>query len=471
MPVPTIWRRGKRWARVLFGVPVLLSGCVYYNGVYNAKAAARTGDARLRRGDESDATQFFQLSAAKAETVLVRYPKSAWRTRALYLAGRGAALAGQCEPALIRLAEFLSQAGSSADDRARARMALASCELRTARVATARVRLDSLIETRDPETARQARLWAARAALAAGDRDAMARYLGAAADGAMPWELLMSSLSAQEFVRVESLLVQRAARADYRDDVTRVLRELFAAGQWDAVESVVRGYDASRIRDASRASMHFTVGDLNLRAGRDSIAQQHLFAARTLAERDTVITRESAARIAYMSMMRVSTLREVDTIVARQDSAVRRTPFARRINEQLLLVSLLAQQAEPTGAAWFLAAEVARDSLRAPALARTLFLRVPRELPGTPLAPHALYAAGLLTPDSASAWGARIGRDYAGSSVAAWLRGDDPATQADFALAPELLQLRWTETLRTWADSVRKLRTPPKTAPPQPRRD
>ncbi|MBL0172677.1 MAG: hypothetical protein IPP90_18605 [Gemmatimonadaceae bacterium] len=467
---PSSRRRGWR-AFLVAALPVLISGCVYYNGVYNAKEAAHTGDARLRRGDESDAVQFFQLSAAKAESILVRHPTSKWRTRALYLAGRGAALAGQCESAMHRLPEFLTIPGSTEDDRARARVALASCELRSALIPAARRRLDSLIDAPNAEIARQARLWAARAALADGDRDAVARLLGGTEDGAMPWELLQSSLSAHEYVRVESLLVQRARRADYRDDVTRALREMFAAGRWDAVEAVVHGYDLSRVRDASRASMHFVVGDLNVRVGQDSVARQHLLTARTLAGRDTVIERESAARIAYLAMRRVSTLREVDTIVAREDSAVRRTPYARRLNEQLLLVRLLAQQAEPTGAAWFLAAEVARDSLRAPELARAMFLRVVREAPQAPLAPHALYAAGLLTPDSASVWGARIRRDFAGSSVAAWLSGADPAGRADFALTPDLLQLRWTEALRTWSDSVRKLRTPPKPTVPSTNRD
>jgi hypothetical protein len=454
----------------LGGMAMGVSGCVYYNGIYNAKESARRADARLRRGAESEAATLFQTSAAKAETVLVRHPASSWRTRALYLAGRGAALGGQCETAVPRLTDFLALPGSTADDLARARVALASCELRLAKIPSARARLDSLLGVQDPEIAGQVRLWAARAALAAGDRDAVGGYLGDADDGTLPWELLLASLSAREYVRVESLLVQRAARADYREDVTRAMRELWTAGYWDAVESVVRGYDAARIRDATRAGLHFTAGDLNLRAGRDSLARQHLFAARTLAGRDTVIEREASARLAYMNLARVGSLREVDTIMARQDSATQRTPYARRVSEHLLLIRLLAQQDEPTGAATFLAAEVARDSLRAPELARSLFLRVAREIPGNPLAPQAWYAASLLSPDSADAWIARIRRDHAQSAVAAWLAGDDPGTRPDFASSPELLQVRWTETLRVWSDSVRKLRLPPRptTSSPNP---
>jgi hypothetical protein len=87
-------------------------------------------------------------------------------------------------------------------------------------------------------------------------------------------------------------------------------------------------------------------------------------------------------------------------------------------------------------------------------------MQVVREQPGAALAPHALYAAGLLTPDSAAAWGQRIAREYSGSAVARWIAGDDPASQSDFASVPALLSQRWGVAIRVWADSVRKMRTP-----------
>ncbi len=442
------------------------SGCVYYNGVYNAQEAARLGERRLRADNETEAATQFQLSAAKAESVLVRHPTSKWRARALYLAGRGAALGGQCEQATVRLNEYLTTPGEPAVDRDRARVALASCEVRSAKLAEARARLDSLVDSPDAPTARQARLWASRAALAQGDRDAVERYLGSLDGGALPWELLSASLNAREFVRVESLLVQRASRGDYRDDVTRVLRDLWADGRVEAAERIVATYDAARIRDANRAAMHFALGDLSLRSGLDSVARRHLFASRTLAGRDTVMERESAARLAFLPLPRVASVRELDTLLARQDSAVLRTLYARRTTEQVLLLRLFEAQEDVTGASTYLAAEVARDSLRAPVLAQSLFLRVAREVRASPLVPHAWYAASLITTDSAGSWRRRILAEYATSSVAARLRGEDPAASSDYVSAPALLTLRWTETVRTWSDSVRKLRLPPKAAGP-----
>ena len=439
-----------------------MTGCVYYNGIYNAKSSARDGDARLRRGGESEATAFFQQSAANAESVLVRHPQSTWRARALYLAGRGAALGGQCDRAVGRLTEFLALTSTDTGDRDRARVALASCDLRLSRVTQARARLDSLVDVRDVTTAHQARVWAARAALAAGDRDAVAQYLSDSDESALPWELVLASLSAQEYARVESLLVQRAVHADYRDDVPRVLRDLWSAEQFGSVDRVVRQYDASRVRDVNRAALHFASGELHLRSGLDSLARVHLLVARALAGRDTLLAVEAAARLHYLAIARATSLRDIDTMAAQTDAGIRRVAFSKRVNEQLLLVRLFAQQEEPTGASNYLAAEVARDSLRAPTLAVSLFLHVARDIPASPLAPYAWYAAGLLLPDSAPAWNAHVTRDYGNSAMAAALSGGDPGARADFATTPPLLLARWSETLRIWSDSVRKLRLPPK---------
>jgi hypothetical protein len=264
--------------------------------------------------------------------------------------------------------------------------------------------------------------------------------------------------------------VQRAARGDFRDDATRAVRDLWGAGQWDAAERIVAGYDIARAGDANRASMHYALGDLSLRAGRDSMARRHLTLARSLAGRDTLMEREAAARLAGLGMTHVLSMGDVDSVFSRQDSAVLRTAFARRVGEQLLLVRLLESEKDPSGAALFLAAEVARDSLRAPRLAASLFLRAAREAAATQVAPNALYAASLLEPDSAADWHAVIRRSFPGSSVAAWLAGQDPGARPDFVTTPELLKYRWSIATSIWTDSIRKLRATPRVGTPPVRR-
>jgi len=440
------------------------SGCVYYNGIYNAQAEARLADAKLRRDDDGEATTRFQRSAAIAETVLVRHPKSKWRNRALYIAARSGAMAAQCERAMPRLQQLLAGTTLNAGERDRSRLALASCEVRAGRSADARPRLDSMFRSTDRELARQSRIWAARAALSMGDRDAVPAYLADLDAGVLQWELISASMSAREYTRVESLLVQRARVGDYREDVTRALRELLADGRHEAAERIVTQYDASRVRDDSRARMHYTVGDMHARTGLDSIARRHLYAARTLSLRDTVTAHEANARLALLDLKRVATLRELDTLVARQDSVVWRTRYAREIADRVLLFRLLAGRGVTESASLYLAAEIARDSLRAPRLARTLFLRIARDAPSSPLVPNAWYAAALLEPDSAAVWQRRVLVDFGNSAVAARLRGEDPTDRPDFLSTPELLTLHWSGALRIWTDSVRTLRLPPKPA-------
>jgi hypothetical protein len=126
------------------------------------------------------------------------------------------------------------------------------------------------------------------------------------------------------------------------------------------------------------------------------------------------------------------------------------------------LVRMLANKTDGTGAGQFLAAEVLRDSLQAPALAQAVFVDLARRRAASPLAPAALYAATLLpsplTADSAERWRRRVTTEYAASAVAARLRGDDPTGLPDFVTAPEMLRFSWSEVTRQWADSVRRLR-------------
>jgi hypothetical protein len=438
-----------------------MSGCVYFNGIYNAKEAAGRGDARLRRGDEAGAATFFAASVASAESVLVRHPKSKYRPRALYLAGRGAALAGFCDAGVARIEEFLSLPVTDRDSTEfhRARLARGVCLLRNGKLDTARIHLDSLIDLRDRETSYQARLWASRAALAARDGAAAERYLAGMNIGTMSWELLNASVASRDFVRVESILVQRAAQADYRDDVIGAIRELLNAGQYQTVEKVVSRFDAARVRDNGRAAMHYLVGDHFLREGIDTIAQhRHLTAAQQLAGRDTTTQHEAAARLSLLGLRRFQSMRELDSAFTSQDSATSRTSYSRRLREQALFIRLLSTKLDTSGALLFIAAEAARDSLRASAIARELFLRIPREYPQSSLVASAWYAAATLLPDSAATWKQRILLEHASSHVAAWIRGEDPARLPDFESTQRLLRTAWIDAARAYADTVRKLR-------------
>lgn len=468
----TARKRGRGPGRTLFVAltGLVLSGCVYYNGLYNAQSLADAGDARLRRDAEDDARAQFQQSASRAESVLVRFPTSTWRTRALYLAGRGAALAGECEQGTRRLTEFLMDEGASLAERQRAELAMASCDIRTSRIAAARTRLEPLLQASDRETARQARVWAARAALAQGDLTAASTFLAGLEAGTLPWELVGAALNSGTFAPVESLLVDRARRGDYREEAARAVRELAIAGHFGDAERVVRAYDIGRARPAARAALHFALGEQWLRIGVDTAAMRHLEVARALAGRDSLLAGESSARIGYIGVRQATSWRAMDSAWAAVDSLGRRTIMGRRLDEQLLLMRLLGGRDEATGAGLYLAAEIARDSVRAPRLAAALFSQLASTRPDLPVAPFAWYAASLLLPDSSDQWQRRIRAQYGYSAVAARLQGDDPTSRPDFVTTPELLKFAWSDGVRIWSDSVRRLRartmSPARNLPP-----
>lgn len=438
---------------------LLASGCVYYNGVYNAEKAAKRGDNKLRRNEDDAAREDFRISATHAETVLARAPKSSWYPRALYLAGRGLALAGECTQAVPRLDSLLAIRALPPEDRARATIALASCETRQPDQTVARARIDSLLVTLpEGETRRQARLWGARAALAQGDLAAVDRYLGSLDAGLLPWEVVNAALGSRDYARAESVVVSRGALGDFRSEVVRTVTDLASAAMFPQAERVVKAYDNPRVRESNRARLHYTIGEQFVRAGRDTLARRSLQLADGLVGKDSLLRREVRARLLLLDLRRADSMAVADSMLARVDSSVWVTPFGRTIGEHLLLVRLLSGRDDPSGASAYLAGEVVRDSLRTPLLAQSVFTSFARTRSTSVFAPWAWYAASVLRPDSAERWQQRIRTEFPASSVAARLRGDDPSTAEDYQSASGLLKLRWGEALRVWADSVRKLR-------------
>jgi hypothetical protein len=75
----------------------------------------------------------------------------------------------------------------------------------------------------------------------------------------------------------------------------------------------------------------------------------------------------------------------------------------------------------------FLAAETARDSLRAPALAASLFRQVVEGWPESPYAPKAFLAGRMLDPVWESRCRGCSTRRYAASPYLAFVRGEEPA--------------------------------------------
>ena len=453
--------------RVRRALPLALlasaSACAYFNGIYNAREAQRNADKRFEHGRDADAATFYATMATKAETVLARFPKSRWRGEALFLAGRGHAFSGQCGEAIPRLGEFLALGGQPADRRQLATLALATCYVRTDRYSDARALLEPLVTAKDRRVAEQASLWAARAAIALGDNDGAQRYLARVNAAAAQWELAAASLERGEYARAESLFAVRAAQGDWRQEVEDQLGELWAAGERDAVDRLVARYDAAKTPSYGKARLHLLAARLQMAAGGarlDSLAQAHLLAAMRIST-DTATDREAAVRLARLRLRAIRSPADVDGVVRRVRDEAKGHPEELRIEDSVMLLHILEHADDPSGAALFLAGEIARDSLQSPFVARDLFHRLAATQPQSLLAPRALLAASDLWTDSSEAFRARIRTQYANSPYGLLLQGGDPAVIPAYAQADRALNDAWRAAVQALGDSINRLRPAP----------
>lgn len=436
-----------------------LSACAYYNGVYNAKTELTIGERLARQGREAEAGSRYAAAAAKAETVLVRYPRTRWRPQALSIAARASALSGDCASARPRLVEALALPALEPAERDRLLAAQGVCEVREARPVAALAILEPLSTRGHPAVRPVAALWAARAAIALGDADRARRVLGALDAGAAHWELAQASLGAHQYAAAESLLALRAARGDVRPELTPMLRSLWLAGRRDAVERLVTQYHSAGTRANDKLSLHMLAADLQIEARLDAPARAHLLAARRLAV-DSVLDADAAARLTLLSLAPLSRIEDVSAAVRRGSVQGRASLIQRRLDDNVLLAELLAGRADPSGASLYLAAEVARDSLRASRLAYQLFRRIDQTLQGAVLAPRGLFAAAILEPDSASALHTRLRERYPRSPWALALDGGSPGDFPAWEVSEGTLRVAWKDVALQFADSLTRLRTP-----------
>ena len=407
----------------------LLGGCVYYNGMYNTKRLA--GDARRaeREGRPFEANTLWGQVVTRAESLTVRHPDSKYADEAQVYQGIALSRLGQCPQAVAPL----GLAGTLELDAAieeEASLALGRCRVELGDPAAAEHAFASVIESKDAVRRREARLGQGRAlrlsghpdealaalqdvddpraapermlALAAADRGeealAIADSLLAHDDSTRAWDSLLTAVGRSN-PRAASRLVDRLAR---RDD-TPVLKARRLLEDADRLAAVDTARSIARLREAARS------GPPSGSAG------------------------EATLRLVRLD---VSRARSADDLAGIADSLERLGELGGTAGPQALLLAGTIESvrlAADSGGAGvpqgdlrlFLAAETARDSLQAPAIAATLFRRLVEAWPDSPYAPKALLAGRSLDP----AWGAQVSglleARYASSPYLAFVRGDD----------------------------------------------
>jgi hypothetical protein len=440
-------------------VPIVLlalTGCAYFNGVYNANRAAKRADGQWTRGEYTVAADSFRVSAAHAETVLVRFPKSRWRNEALYLAARGAAFSDNCALARPRLASYLGLEGEPQIRRDRARVAAAVCLIAEGKSLPADSLLRPLLTHEDRAIRYAAALYSARVALALGDPDRAQDLLATIPGDAAAWENVDASFAAGDYAAAESLLIRRAQAGDWRSEVPNRVRTLWSAGRVEGATAVALQYARSRVSTNQRAQLLLLASDLAA-DGADTLQARRLALEARRVGLTVAFEGPVAARLLALRLRGTSEMADVRIALERDSVAARGTPLLERMTMAVLLIELCLKRADRFGAGIFLGAEIARDSLRAPRLAHTLFKLVEQDHPESPIAARALVAAGQLQPDSAAAYAARAVAAWPTAGVSARLRGLSPRDSSTQVGEDNALNQSWIVVMNQFADTLRSL--------------
>lgn len=134
---------------------LLLAGCAYYNGLYNAEDLAHRAEHAEKQGRAFEAKSLWAQAAVKAETVLVHHPRSRWTEEARWLDGKALERSGNCRAALAPLQATLdAHDARRADDAA---LRLAACQVALGDAGAAGFAVERLVNSPDPHIRAEAR--------------------------------------------------------------------------------------------------------------------------------------------------------------------------------------------------------------------------------------------------------------------------------------------------------------------------
>jgi tetratricopeptide (TPR) repeat protein len=421
----------KAKGRLLAGLAMLLlSGCVYYNGMYNANRLARSARKAEREGRTFEATNLWGQVITRAESVSVRHPDSKYADQAAVLRGVALARLGQCAPAVGPLghAALLASGTELAEEGA---LALGRCSLEAGDAGAADLAFNRVMASHNPARRREARLQHARVLRLVGRYQEAVALLQEANDPQSREDLFLALAGAGRTAEAFALADTLIAHAD-------------STRSWDAlIEALGRQNPAhaSTLVDrliavrspAPPVRSRWLLQDAERLALSDSARATSRLQQAVQAGGKTLDGRRARFRLTRRSLARIHSVAELasvsDSLGALSESVALEDEEAMPLR---LTVDRVRAVADSTDSATpqadlrlFLIAEVARDSLGAPTLAVTLFRRIVEQSPTSPYAPKALLAAQQLDSAWADSAHALLAERYSDSPYLAMLRGEE----------------------------------------------
>jgi len=419
--------------------------CAYFNGMFNAKRAARDAEALERQGRTAEARDRWQRAVVHAESLSTRHPRSRWADDALLLRGRALVRLQFNSEAAVVLEQAVRRAGTPAQ-RAAALTLLGQANVALGRFAAALAQLDSALAVPDAGVAAEALLFRGRALLALGDLDGALADFAASRDARAPLEraraLLAGNDTAGAAAQLELLVgARRFEELRWRGPLD-TLALLGAARR----ASLLTERLASRadVTPGERARLFLDDGDRRL-AARDREGAGSSYRRAAEAAPDSVEARVAGVRLARIAVTAAADSSGLAEAKLRLEALAAEGGAAAREAQPLLRAleraGLLEADTVAPDASWYLRAELLRDSLGARGLAASAFAGMAARFPRSPWAPKGLLAAIAAGHPGADSLRALLDGEYRDSpyrSVALGWAAEGPEAEAYRALEDSL---------------------------------
>jgi len=413
---------------LLAGLLVASTGCVYYNGMYNANRLANKAEKAERDGRRFDAQSYWAQAEVKADSVISQHPNSGWVDDALLIKSKALIIRNSCAEAIPSLERILFSS-TDADPVEQANLLLAGCYselgdpeavIRYVEPVTASTDLERRVAAQALYGSALNRLGRYQDAL-----DVLSNLDDPRLDGERAIALAGSGRVGAAMLLADSLIARRDTTILWDDVLTVMARhDLLTAGELvdrlaaqDSVlpERKAEYYLDDGLRwvpvDPAHAIERFEL------AAQDSAARQNGGTARL-----------EWARVELSWVKNTGELVPVIPVLEpAMASGGADALLARRLLETIQRVRATADTLtieSPNGdLEQFFLAETARDSLGAPELARAFFQRLADDWPDSPYAPKALLAMATLDVDNAHVYRQYLTYVYPDSPYLTYLEG------------------------------------------------
>ena len=384
----------------------LVAGCAYFNALYNARRAFDDAQAARLRDQPLEAASAYQEAIDKAARSYRSDETGRWADDALYIMGRAYFHSGDWSRSQAALERLLATSNDSGLHTG-ARVYLGGVALATGRRDLGMRLLDEVLEeVPDAMLRAEGHLWRARAAFDAGRAQegwaGLDRSEEASRELSVPvaLERLVRGLDNDHFEHARAgaaTVLEQASGEAWADTVFAAVER--ASNLWGAGSAAAMFAAAERSgwTPAARGRVRLERARLLARAG-DTVAAREM--AGDVARGDDRIAREARIALARWQLNAIDRLEELEEVRAILLPAVALSEAVRLIG-YMEHVGLFVERAATTGdhLALFAGAELARDSLGSPHLARQLFTLYADRDRGSPWEAKALMAALELTGD------------------------------------------------------------------------